>query len=29
VRPTRRVIEEMIDDFIDAVQRLGGLLDGE
>lgn len=29
VRPTRRVIEEMIDDFIEAVQRLGGLLDGE
>lgn len=28
VRPTRRVVEEMIDDFIDAVQRLGGLLDG-
>jgi NAD(P)H-dependent flavin oxidoreductase YrpB (nitropropane dioxygenase family) len=28
VRPTRRVVEEMIDEFIDAVQRLGGLLDG-
>lgn len=27
VRPTRRVVEEMIDEFIDAVQRLGGFLD--
>ena len=26
VRPTRRVVEEMIDEFIDAVQRLGGFL---
>ncbi len=27
VRPTRRVVEEMIDEFIDAVQRLGGFLE--
>jgi NAD(P)H-dependent flavin oxidoreductase YrpB (nitropropane dioxygenase family) len=27
VRPARRVVEEMIDEFIDAVQRLGGFLD--
>ncbi|HEX6417118.1 MAG TPA: nitronate monooxygenase, partial [Acidimicrobiales bacterium] len=29
VRPARRVVEEMIADFIDAVERLGGFLDGE
>jgi NAD(P)H-dependent flavin oxidoreductase YrpB (nitropropane dioxygenase family) len=29
VRPTRRVVEEMIDDFIDAVQRLGAFLTTE
>jgi NAD(P)H-dependent flavin oxidoreductase YrpB (nitropropane dioxygenase family) len=27
VRPARRVVEEMIDEFIDAVQRLAGFLD--
>jgi NAD(P)H-dependent flavin oxidoreductase YrpB (nitropropane dioxygenase family) len=27
VRPARRVVEEMIDEFIDAVQRLGGFLE--
>ena len=26
VQPTRRVVEEMVDEFIDAVQRLGGFL---
>lgn len=29
VRPTRRVVEEMIDEFIDAVQRLGSFLESD
>ena len=29
VKPTRRVVLEMVEEFIDAVQRLGGFLDDE
>jgi hypothetical protein len=29
VRPARRVVLEMVEEFIDAVERLGSLLDDE